>query len=185
MSVHHTHSKPCPKSSITRPKLFAPEVCSRVSKNAEKYIRSHGVLKDDKTQVMSHSESKIYQRNPSHWIQSAQLNKSDSKVPSGRTKQVVLDKVNPLKAGGDCKPHMRSSTEVPKRRITPPKPNLYQSFNSYNKTHGIITPDYVNLQISIIGSNAVFVSPLFLHITRVFLLIYNIHFMYCVLGINT
>lgn len=139
MSVHHTHSKPCPKSSITRPKLFAPEVCSRVSKNAEKYIRSHGVLKDDKTQVMSHSESKIYQRNPSHWIQSAQLNKSDSKVPSGRTKPVVLDKVNPLKAGGDCKPHMRSSTEVPKRRITPPKPNLYQSFNSYNKTHGIIT----------------------------------------------
>ncbi|ENN77478.1 hypothetical protein D910_07354 [Dendroctonus ponderosae] len=124
----------CTKPSAAKQKLFVPEVYSRVSKNTEKYIRSHVNLKNN-NQVMSQSESKIHQKNPS-WVKSAQLNKSDSKVP---TKYGGLEKVNILKGDGDCRMHMKSKTEAPKRRITPPKPTLYQSFNSFNRSHGIIT----------------------------------------------
>ncbi|XP_066249573.1 extracellular signal-regulated kinase 2 [Euwallacea similis] len=134
---NHNH-KPGPKpSAIVKSKLFVPEVYSRVSKNAEKYIRSHVTLKD-KSHVMSHSESKIYQKTQPTWVQSTQLNKSDSKVPVSH-KHVGLEKANALNSGGDCKFRMKSNSEVPKRRITPPKPNLYHSFNSFNKSHGIIT----------------------------------------------
>lgn len=125
----------CPKPSPDKQKVFVPEVHSRVSKNTEKYIRSHVNLKDH-SQVMSQSESKIYQKNSS-WVKTAQVNKSDSKVP---IKYGSLDKSNTLKGGGgDCRMHMKSKTEAPKRRITPPKPTVYQSFNSFNRSHGIIT----------------------------------------------
>ncbi|CAG9764103.1 unnamed protein product [Ceutorhynchus assimilis] len=137
----HSHRTSSKKALVVKPKLFEPEVYSKVSKNAERYIRSHVVAKD-KRQIISNSESKIYQKNPvNDWMQAAQLNKSDSKVPSCKH-SIVSEKTNIQKASGDCRVNMKSSTEVPKRRIstiTPPKPNLYQSFNSYNKSHGIIT----------------------------------------------
>ncbi|XP_050296460.1 mitogen-activated protein kinase 15 [Anthonomus grandis grandis] len=132
MSSSNSNQKSHP--SAAKPRLIMPDVYPKVTKNAERYIRSHVVSKE-RPQVMSQSESKISQKPSSSWIHKANV-KSDSKVPL--MKPAVLERTNILKASGDCK-LMKSHSEVPKRRITPPKPNLYQSFNSFNKSHGIIT----------------------------------------------
>ncbi|XP_030760187.1 mitogen-activated protein kinase 15 [Sitophilus oryzae] len=138
MSADHQQHR----NSLTKPvrivkqRLITPEVYSKVTKNAEKYIRSHA---NPKERVISHSEPKINAKNPSSVVHMAQVNRSDSKVITGKVTQ-VLDRGSVARGGaGDCKGHLKSSTEVPKRRITPPKTKLYESFNSYNKSHGIIT----------------------------------------------
>ncbi|KAL1488069.1 hypothetical protein ABEB36_015437 [Hypothenemus hampei] len=113
-----------------KPKQLMPEVYSRVSKNAEKYIKSHVTISNvhKSPQVVSHSESKICQKQPSGWA-----TKSDSKVQ----KNSVLEKANVLRVGADCKVY--NTMEGSKRRFGQKQQHLYQSFNSYNKSHGIIT----------------------------------------------
>ncbi|KAF7267290.1 hypothetical protein GWI33_019479 [Rhynchophorus ferrugineus] len=133
MSGHHPRTHP---KAVIKQKFIMPDVYSKVTKNAEKYIRSH-VNQRERCQIMSQSEPKINHKN-TNFVQMAHMNKSDSKVILSRGPSVV-DRSSTTKAGGDCRIPMRSNSEVPKRRITPPKTKLYESFNSYNKSHGIIT----------------------------------------------
>lgn len=133
MSAHH--HRPIIKSVSMRQKKLVPEVYSKVSKNAEKYIKSHVHLKE---RYVSHSEPKMNQQK-THWLHTANI-KSDSKVTNQQN--VTLppnNRIHSTKAGGDCTGQMKSNSEVPKRRFIPTKNNLYTSFNSYNKNHGIIT----------------------------------------------
>ncbi|VEN56909.1 unnamed protein product [Callosobruchus maculatus] len=44
-----------------------------------------------------------------------------------------------MKAAGDYNQQMKSTSEVPKRKFLPSRTSLCNSFNSYNKSHGIIT----------------------------------------------
>lgn len=134
MSTHHKVN--IIKPVIVKPKLIVPEVYSKVSKNAEKYIKSH-VNPKDKSYI-SLSEPKMHNQK-SHWSHTANI-RSDSKVTRNQQSSVpTKQRLESLKAGGDARAFMKSNTEVPKKRITPNKATLYTSFNSFNKNHGIIT----------------------------------------------
>ncbi|XP_023312811.1 mitogen-activated protein kinase 15-like, partial [Anoplophora glabripennis] len=139
MSTHH--QRPIIKSVSVRQKTLVPEVYSKVTKNAEKYIKSHVHLKE---RYVSHSEPKMNQQK-THWLHTANI-RSDSKVINQQNVTLPPNhRIQSTKAAGDCNTHnahnahMKSSSEVPKRRYIPSKNNLYTSFNSYNKNHGIIT----------------------------------------------
>ncbi|KAJ8955892.1 hypothetical protein NQ318_005440 [Aromia moschata] len=135
MSTHH--HRPLVKPVSVKQRFIAPEVYSKVSKNAEKYLKSH--VKD--RSYVSHSEPKMNQQRTTHWVHTANI-RSDSKVAAQQSTALPNHRTSSTKAGGDCKPqnvHMKSSSEVPKRRFAQPKSSLYTSFNSYNKNHGIIT----------------------------------------------
>ncbi|KAJ8965707.1 hypothetical protein NQ317_003629 [Molorchus minor] len=132
MSTHH--HRPTVKPVSVKHRVVAPEVYSKVSKNAEKYLKSH--VKE--RSYVSHSEPKMNHR-PTHWLHTANI-RSDSKVVAQHNMPAPpRHRVGSMKAGGDCGIQMKSNTEVPKRRFVPPKNDLYTSFNSYNKNHGIIT----------------------------------------------
>lgn len=135
MSNHH------PKITIVKPvsvkpKLIVPEVYSKVSKNAEKYIKSH-VNPKDKSYI-SLSEPKMNNQKY-HWSHTANI-RSDSKVVNNQHLSLLpRHRIDSVKASGDGKVFMKSNSEVPKRKIAPGKNTLYTSFNSFNKNHGIIT----------------------------------------------
>ncbi|KAG5899828.1 hypothetical protein JTB14_012299 [Gonioctena quinquepunctata] len=134
MSAHH--HRPFIKPVSVKQKHQAPEVCSRVSKNAEKYIKSHVNLKD--RSYVSQSEPKMGSQK-THWLHTANI-RSDSKVIMAQTLHPPLKhRGDSLRAGGDNRVQMKSTSEVPRRRMAPSKNNLCNSFNSYNKNHGIIT----------------------------------------------
>lgn len=135
MSSHH-HKVNVIKSVSVKPKLIIPEVYSKVSKNAEKYIKSH-VNPKDKSYI-SLSEPKMNNQKY-HWSHTANI-RSDSKVVNHQNLSIPpKHRIESVKAGGDAKVFMKSNSEVPKRRIAPSKNALYTSFNSFNKNHGIIT----------------------------------------------
>lgn len=134
MSTHHrVNIKPV----SVKQRFIEPEVYSKVSKNTEKYIKSH-VNPKDKSYI-SLSEPKMNNQK-SHWSHTANI-RSDSKVVKNQQHLVVPPKqrIESMKAGGDARAFMKSNSEVPKRRIVPSKNTLYTSFNSFNKNHGIIT----------------------------------------------
>ncbi|KAJ8928919.1 hypothetical protein NQ314_018456 [Rhamnusium bicolor] len=135
MSTHH--QRPITKPVPVKQRILAPEVYSKVSKDTEKYVRSHVNFKT--RSYVSHSEPKMNQQKTSHWLQTANI-RSDSKVINQQNISLPPNhRIHSVKAGGDCKVHMKSSSEVPKRKFVPAKNNLYTSFNSFNKNHGIIT----------------------------------------------
>lgn len=124
------------KSVCVKQKLIVPEVYSKVSKNAEKYIKSHVTTKDKS--YISLSEPKMNNQKL-HWSHTANI-RSDSKVVKNPNLSVSQkQRIESVKAAGDARGFMKSNTEVPKRRITPNKNTVYTSFNSFNKNHGIIT----------------------------------------------
>lgn len=135
MSSHH-HKVNVVKPLSVKPKLIVPEVYSKVSKNAEKYIKSH--VNPKEKSYISHSEPKMHQK--AHWSHTAHI-RSDSKVINHQNLSVPSKhRIESIKAGGDTKPFMKSNSEVPKKRIiSSNKSNFYTSFNSFNKNHGIIT----------------------------------------------
>ncbi|KAJ8923890.1 hypothetical protein NQ315_006666 [Exocentrus adspersus] len=133
MSTHH--QRPTIRPVFIKQKNVVPEVYSKVSKNTEKYIKSHVNLKQG---YISHSEPKMNQQK-THWLHTANI-RSDSKVVTQQNTTLPANhRIHSTKAGGDCKVHMKSNSEVPKRRLNPGQTNFYTSFNSYNKNHGIIT----------------------------------------------
>ncbi|XP_060533924.1 mitogen-activated protein kinase 15 [Cylas formicarius] len=130
---HHPH-----RSGVAKPRGVkqnpVPDVYSNVSRNAEKYIRSHA----SRCHAQSQSESKIQHRISGAGLQRPQLNKSDSTVPMTRQQQTQATPV--LKAAGDFyKGHLKSTSEAAPKKRSIPKNTVYASFNSYNKSHGIIT----------------------------------------------
>lgn len=133
MSTHHrvTLIKPV----CLKQKLTVPEVYSKVSKNAEKYIKSH--VNPKEKSYISHSEPKMNNQK-AHWLHTANI-RSDSKVIKSQNLSLPQKhRMESVKAGGDARAFMKSNSEVPKRKIAPNK-NMYMSFNSFNKNHGIIT----------------------------------------------
>ena len=135
MSTHHPRTIHKPVS--VKQKIQAPEVYSRVSKDTEKYVKSHVNFKT--RSYISHSEPKMNRQMTTHWLQTANI-RSDSKVITQQNMSIPPNqRLHSVKAGGDCKVHMKSNSEVPKRKFIPAKNNLYTSFNSFNKNHGIIT----------------------------------------------
>lgn len=132
MSAHHRVS--IIKPVCIKQKLTVPQVYSKVSKNAEKYIKSH-VNSKDKSYI-SLSEPKMNKK--AHWLQTANI-RSDSKVVNSQNLSLPQkQRIDSVKAGGDARAFMKSNSEVPKRKIAPHK-DMYMSFNSFNKNHGIIT----------------------------------------------
>lgn len=133
MATHHV--RPTIKPVTIKQKFLTPEVYSRVTKNAEKYIKSHVTLRDKS--YISQSEPKMSHQKP-NWLHTINI-RSDSKVLNQHSVGPPRNRIETVKAAGDSKVFMKSHSEVPKRRFTPSKNNLYTSFNSYNKNHGIIT----------------------------------------------
>nr|CAI5868816.1 unnamed protein product [Callosobruchus analis] len=134
------------KPNVTVKKIFPPEVYSKVTKNAEKYIKSH-VVKE--RSYVSQSEPKmnnLQQKQHQHWLRTAAAHiRSDSKVVQQTAPATVSNssmrhrEASMMKAGGDYNQQMKSTSEVPKRKFLPSRTSLCNSFNSYNKSHGIIT----------------------------------------------
>nr|XP_023030221.1 mitogen-activated protein kinase 15 [Leptinotarsa decemlineata] len=134
MSAHH--HRPFINPVSVKQKPIMPQVYSKVTKNAEKYIKSHVNLKD--RSYVSQSEPKMSSQK-THWLHTANI-RSDSKVIVAQTLQPpVKHRVESVKAAGDHRVQMKSTSEVPKRRFAPAKNHLCNSFNSFNKNHGIIT----------------------------------------------
>ncbi|CAH1117252.1 unnamed protein product [Phaedon cochleariae] len=135
MSSHHPKPLTVPPVAVKQ-KHLTPEVYSKVSKTAERYFKSHVTLKD--RSYISQSEPKMHNQR-AHWLHTANI-RSDSKVVLQQSLPVpARHRVESLKAGGDTRIQMKSSSEVPKKRFTPKRNYLSESFNSYNKSHGIIT----------------------------------------------
>ncbi|CAH1982150.1 unnamed protein product [Acanthoscelides obtectus] len=133
------------KPNITVKKIFPPEVYSKVTKNAERYIKSH-VVKE--RSCISQSEPRmnnLQHKQHQQWLRTAAAHiRSDSKVmqqtaPSAVSNSSTRHRESSLRAGVDYNQQMKSTSEVPKRKVLPSRTNLCNSFNSYNKNHGIIT----------------------------------------------
>lgn len=133
MATHHI--RPPIKPVAIKQKFLTPEVYSRVTKNAEKYIKSHVHLKDKS--YISQSEPKINNQKSS-WLHTINI-RSDSKVLNQQNLGRPRNRIDSVKGGGDGRVFMKSNSEVSKQRFPSNKNNLYTSFNSYNKNHGIIS----------------------------------------------
>lgn len=128
-----------------RNKLY--EIMSRTSKTNTKSVNKHqSTIKLQMTEKYVKSTMKKYLSASEPKINAGKSNNSNAtanfKHEPKLTKQNIEFNCGDRFRGNncDCKIHMKSSSDLTtKKRYPTTKNNLYTAFNSYNRTHGIIT----------------------------------------------